>query len=500
MGKRIFAWLGAMLFLGAACFMGCKHQPQPIVPNGNFPPRVAAILLNKCAISGCHNAASHQNADGLLLDTWEHLFQGGNNGAAVIAYSPMYSPLLYVTNTDSSLGFVRLPTMPYSTPDRVMPHLSKAEYEVLHDWIAQGAPDAGGNIPFASNPDTRQKIYLTMTGNDIMGVIDAKSKMVMRYFPIGANPVDIESAHDVCFSNSGQYGYVIFYAGNYIQKIDANTDHVISQVDMSGVTGPSGSKWSILLNDPASDTAIAATNWLGFGGFSVINADAMAVDYYVGGLSFSNPHGIESNPSFDTFFIASQFGNVVYRYCNSPKSYKTIPIKGSSTTYTSAPGTPDPHQLQMLPDYSKFYVSCENSNEVRVVDAHSCAVLDSIPVGIYPQEFAICESKHWMFVTCMYDSSAGVLPGRKGSVYVIDYTTDKVVHILYGDFYEPHDVCVDEQDGLVYVCSTNLDGTAHHASPGGKPGWYTVYDLNTLQPDPRRFEVLVDPYAIANRY
>jgi hypothetical protein len=109
------------------------------------------------------------------------------------------------------------------------------------------------------------------------------------------------------------------------------------------------------------------------------------------------------------------------------------------------------------------------------------------------------ESRNELFVVCMNDPG-NPIPGDVGSVYVINLTTLNVDTILYGDFSVPHDVAVDEQDGLLFIVSTNFGGSAHHSTLCGVPGWYTVFDLKTLKADPRRFELTNDPYAISTRF
>jgi len=38
----------------------CKHASHATMSaDGDYPPVVSAIIMNKCAISGCHNAASY---------------------------------------------------------------------------------------------------------------------------------------------------------------------------------------------------------------------------------------------------------------------------------------------------------------------------------------------------------------------------------------------------------------------------------------------------------
>ncbi|NDC40448.1 MAG: hypothetical protein EBZ77_02700, partial [Chitinophagia bacterium] len=81
-----------------------QHDTPVAATTGNFPAAVSSIFTNKCATAGCHNAASYTNAANLRLDTWEHLFEGSNNGAVVVPYSIDNSPLLYYINTDSSRG------------------------------------------------------------------------------------------------------------------------------------------------------------------------------------------------------------------------------------------------------------------------------------------------------------------------------------------------------------------------------------------------------------
>ena len=515
MVKRLVILTMLAGIISSLVITSCVHPSQGVIvgPDGNYPADVSAIIMNKCAISGCHNQASYKNANGLLLDTWAHLFDGGDNGAEVIAYSPDYSPLLYITNTDTSNGQVTItPSMPLSTPGRPMAALTKAEYTILKNWVTAGAPDKNGNIPFASNAATRQKIYLTQSGNDLMAVIDGQRKVVMRYFTMGNDPLQIENAHEVEFSSDGNYAYVIFYSGNYVQKIDVTNDKVIANVNVTTAIPPGDARWSIIYVAPG-DTALAATNMASGGGFGILNATDMTMktsDYTTGGGYFSFPHGICSNPGFDTFFVTDQYGNTIVKCAPKAKPHlfiKKVSINGVApyTSSTSDSSSPNPHQIEMVPDNSTYFVTCQGTNEVRVIDAYTDALLATIPVGTLPQEITVSESKHYMLITCMEDQNANTQPGRKGSIYIIDYNTYQVVKILNGDFYQPHDLCVDEQDGLIYIASTNLNpnGPApHHPLPGGgRAGWYSVYDLNTLLPaDNRRYEVLIDPYAMNARF
>lgn len=197
--------------------VSCKHKtPVPSRPDSSssqYPAAVAKIIVDKCATAGCHNEASYTNAGGLRLDDWQYMFDGGGTGAVVVAYSPENSPLLYFLNPDSGVHDILSvkPTMPYNDAP-----LSKEEYDIIKNWIADGAPDKNGNVPFASNAATRQKAYLTQEGCDLVAVIDAQKKVVMRYIKVGNNEGINETAHYIQVDKQGRYAYVCFVNGNII--------------------------------------------------------------------------------------------------------------------------------------------------------------------------------------------------------------------------------------------------------------------------------------------
>ncbi len=507
--RRLLILTVFAIFTAVVCTTSCVHKPQSLVvaPNGGFPDSIGNIFLAKCTNSGCHNQASYTNAGGLLLDTWQHMLQGSVSGAVVVAYNTQLSPLLYYCNAYDSSDILANDAGHLTTP------LTLSQYMTLKRWVAAGAPDRNGNIPFATNPDTRQKIYLTISGCNLIAVIDAQSHVIMRYIKVGTYPGN-EYLHDVTVSGDGMYAYVSFLDNNLLQKIDTRADTVIGAANLTsavaGVYGTGG--WSIINLSP-QDTALMVSGFLATGYEVTINTNSLLInnnlsaDAHTAGTSeFAYPHGIASNATFDTFFATLEYGNVINKFSFAPEfTYKYISLDGNPPIAAKSATSPDPHQIQMSPDYSKYFVSCQNSNEVRVMDAYKDTLIKAIPVGAFPQEMAISRSKGYLFVVCMQDSNAHTPSGAKGCVTIIDYNTLHVVTTLYGDFYQPHDVCVDEQDGLIYICSTNSNPSGpppHHVlgNCSGRDGWYTVYNLNTLVMYNNRYGVPVFPYAISNRF
>jgi hypothetical protein len=129
---------------------GCKHEPlfdddglSPIdttdtigiidtIPDGipcdpdtvYFEVDVLPILVSNCAMSGCHNAASHQ--DGVILDNYQNVMNTGE----ISPFSPSNSEL-YEAITESDPDD-RMPPPPAAA-------LTAEQKAITAKWINQGA-------------------------------------------------------------------------------------------------------------------------------------------------------------------------------------------------------------------------------------------------------------------------------------------------------------------------------------------------------------------------
>ena len=484
------ARLPLFLFALAACFLqACRHDtPKPLQPSApaqgdNYPETISKIFIGKCATAGCHNASSYENAGGLLLDSWDHLFDGSNSGAVVVPYDIENSSLLYFINTHADLGPTSTPTMPLDrTP------LSREEYTTMRDWIAKGAPDRSGNIPFASNADTRQKIYIAHQGCDLIGVIDGEKKVIMRYVKAGTS-LNPETPNYIKTSNDGRYAYACFWQGDAIQKIDTRTDSMVANA-LHG-----SSYWKNLQLSPDGNTLLA-TNWE-LPATVVFNTSTMQFEKSVTGLQY--PESIASGSS-GAYYITERFGNMLCKLLPNGTIQK-ISIDGQPLTTTPSPTTPNPYRILMSKDGSKYFISCERTNEVRVFDAQTDALTKVIPVGTMPQEMAWSTSTPYLFVSCLNDT---VSTGVVGTVYAINYNTYETKKIE-GKFFQPHGIAVDDRNDALYVFSRNQDKAGpspHHSSScNGRNGFYTIIRLSTLQPyNNKRYEISVDPYSADTRF
>lgn len=466
----------------------CRHEAaQPAIETlvaDSYPVAVKNIIVNKCATAGCHNEASYSGAGGLRLDSLQYLFDGGNNGAVVVPYNIANSSLLYFVNSFPELGPTAIPAMPFN-----LPSLSREEYETLRDWVESGAPDKDGNIAFGTEAATRQKVYTVQQGCDLVAVIDADKHVVMRYITVGKTH-EGEQPNNIVMSADGRYAYVSFWNAALIQKIDTRADSVVAELAM-----PRAFQKAIQLNEDG--TKLIACNWYSQD-LLLIDAVNMSIISNLGSvIQFIG--GFASNVS--TFYATSQFGNTIYKILEDG-SHTAISIDSKPMVTESADSTPDPYRVIMSPDKSKYFITCTNTAEVRMMDAATDKLLKVIPVGANPQEMAISRTEPYLLVSCMNDTISSL---EVGSVYVINYNTGDVVKKITGKFFQPYALAVDDNNGKFFVFNRNEDRNGprpHHSGPcSGRNGFYQVYDIHSLAPaDNKRYEISVDPYGAAVRF
>jgi YVTN family beta-propeller protein len=77
-----------------------------------------------------------------------------------------------------------------------------------------------------------------------------------------------------------------------------------------------------------------------------------------------------------------------------------------------------PLEVLLSPDGARLYVLCQQSDEVRVLDAATYAVLKNIPVGHVPRGFSLSPSGDRLFVTNSWDDTLSVID--TGALAVVD--------------------------------------------------------------------------------
>ena len=448
----------------------------------NYPTDVENIITTRCAITGCHVTNSKDAAAGLDLSSWDKMFNGTNVGSAVIPYSSKFSPLLYFVNTDSLDGLVNRPTMPLNSAP-----LTTNQYHLLRDWIEAGAPDKSGFVKFSDNPN-RKKIYISNQGCDNVSVLDAEKKVIIRYFEVGtipeANPP--ETPHSIKVTPDNKWLIVIFSGANqgYMQVYDTKTDLLVKNISI-GIGG-----WNTMAISSDSKYVYAADFNNGNVVFVDLDAGITTKTFNLG----SGLHGVGLNKTDDTLYIAQNLSSGLFKIpINDISNFENFDLNAVQP----APGNLKPHEINFSPDWSNYFITCEgtSANQVRVYNAHNDQLIKVINVGIKPVEMSFSEKRKLLFVTCMEDH---FFPFTTGSVRVIDLNTlNEINQIEVG--WQPHDLEVDDVEGLVYVANRNYGGPApHHAAAcGGQNGYLVAIDMNTMKLSPKvKAELSVDPYSI----
>lgn len=464
----------------------CKVD-NTIVEGTGYPQDVGTIILTKCAVSGCHNEKSKKAAANLSLETWNSMFEGSSNGSVVIPFNHGQSPLFLFTNTYSELGVSVTPTMPVGGSP-----LSKEEVMILRDWMNEGAPNGNGIVKF-SDDRNRKKIYVANQGCDLVNIIDEETNLIMRAIKVG-NSENIESPHMVKVSPDGNYWYVVFYAGSVVQKYNAIDDSFVAEVEVGY------GSWNTIAISDDSKTAFAV-DWSANGRVACIDLETMSLKKMLAGNGlFIYPHGVTINGNF--VYVTAQTGNFIYKIDVTDINFPEI--EEISLATGEAPSTIsslDPHEIIFSPDQTTYFVSCQKSNEVRVMNTASDTLVQIIVTGQYPSELALSLSTPYLFVSCPEDTLHFPSKGH-GCISVINYLDNSMVTNVYVG-YQPHGIAIDDNKQVVYIANRNVYSsgpTPHHTTEcEGRNGYMTILDINTLELIDVSFELSVDPYSIAFR-
>ena len=476
------------VFLLLALLSTCRvDDPVLNIPASAYPATIGKIMLTRCAVTGCHNSQSKDAAAGLDLSSWNTMFAGDRNGNVVtIPFAHRFSTTFLFCNTYADLGVNTIkPTMPLNG----IP-LSHIEMVTLRAWIDAGAPDKNGFVMFSDNPN-RKKFYVVNQGCDVVTVFDTQSLLPMRFISIGQGD-SRDSPHMIRLSPDGMYWYVSFLNYPYLQRFRTADDQFAGQVYI----GIDSYNTFTISND--SKTAYA----VGFdkGMITRVNLGSMSLlDTIYSGVS--SLHGSRLSPDNSALYVTPTYGNYLFRFNPADlTTFTRIPIDGGKVVNQAS--SLDPHDILFSDDGSRYFVTCQTSNQVAVMNAANDSLLKFITVGTKPQELSYSASHHTLFVSCMEDVST--FPGgfNRGSVYAIDMQTYTITPIDAG--YQPHGLVVDEASGRVYVANRNANPSGpapHHTTDcGGRNGYLTVIDMNTLSlVADKKIELASDPYSVALR-
>jgi YVTN family beta-propeller protein len=492
--KSRILYSAAVLLLFASLYSGCKQDaPAFDLETSGYPDEIGQIMLTNCAISGCHNAASSHVAAGLDLTSWETCMQGDRNGAVVIPYSHEFSTMFMYCNTYADMGAMAEPTMPFNDEP-----LTRVQMIALRNWINAGAPSRDGKIAFTGDPH-RKKYYVTNQGCDVITVIDQATGIPMRYIPVGSASA-IESPHGLRLSPDGQYWYVCFSNGSYLEKYRTSDDAFAGRILLGPNVSAAFGSWNTFAITPDSRHAFVV-HWdpQGAGRIAWVDLETMQTNEIYQSSELNQTHGSTVSPDGNTLYVTTTSGNFIYKFDVSDPTdpqFEKVVIDGVSPVPIPS-SSENGHEIAFAPDGTKYFITCQGTNFVRVFDVATDGLIATIPVGVYPQEIAISTTTPYGYVTCMEDTAT--YAGQRGSVYAFNWQTNTLIgHVYTG--HQPHGIAIDEDKQLVIISNRNVSpgGPApHHSSAcAGRNGSLAFIDMTSFTVlTEKRLEVSVDPYA-----
>ncbi len=180
-------------------------------PDG-FSRTAGPILAARCA--SCHGAAKAEA--GLRLDSWEGALAGSTFGEAFIPFDAERSLALRLAGGQGA--FEAHPS------DAGSPALSDEEFETLRRWVAEGARDDAGALPYTGDRDF---IYVCNQGEASVSVVDADAGVVARVvdftklgFPVNAKP------HHIVVEPDGSHWYVSLIGVGRVLKLNRDNEIV----------------------------------------------------------------------------------------------------------------------------------------------------------------------------------------------------------------------------------------------------------------------------------
>lgn len=478
--RNIYVFILSVLGL----FVSSCEYTSEVIENettSHFPPKVDAILRTSCsAESGCHNGL---DPEALNLTTWNQAFIGSKTTPSpIIPYNHNWSHLFQHINTFSELGIsvVASELMP---PAPRAP-LNKEEVSIIKDWILTGAKSAEGEYYWSKQETSiHNKAFVLCSASDLVAVTDMVSNRIMRYISVGVKDEVSESPHYILLSPDKQYFYVTLINGSLIEKY--RTDNYQKVGSITVASSPS------LLKLSQDGKRLLVSHWhdiSSIANLSLINTETMTLlDKIQDDIPYA--HGLTTSADFQTIYMTANLGNYYVKYQLSPDLNTFIdqtkipieasdPIPGGSQKY-------NPYQCVLSPDESKLFVSCSKSDEVRVFNTTTNAMITKIATDSFPRLMSYDPVTNRLFVACAKAKNTVAQGSMRGCVSVIDAQNLTFIQNIYGLGHRPHGIMVAPQKRLLYVSSENTGGfdPPHHPTQGTSypPGKYNVVDLNTLE-------------------
>jgi DNA-binding beta-propeller fold protein YncE len=339
-----------------------------------------------------------------------------------------------------------------------------------------------------SDYQNKPKMYVCNRGCDVVTVLDPVSGLAMRYVDVGITR-EIEGPCMVAVAPDKQYWYVIFNQGTTLQKFRTSDNVKMGEV----VLGP-GFWTSVVLSVDSRKAFISDANFTGR--ILCLDLESMQVlETYATGLRY--PYGLCLNRAGNRLYATSKEGNYIYKLDITNLTAPVISEVSleSGVAPNSSPSL-NPYNILLSDDETSYYVICNRSSELRIMQTNNDSLLGNYATGSNPNELICYPLSPYLFISCL-----GV-PGtnKVSEVSVFNLATRTFASPVQAG-HDSKGMAIDIASGRLYISNRNVSegGPAAHHAPvcNGKNGSITAVDLVTLQLiQGYKTELSVDPYFI----
>jgi YVTN family beta-propeller protein len=275
----------------------------------------------------------------------------------------------------------------HATPD------GKTVYVALSGTPIEPPPklDASGNPIFEKGHDDDDDNVKADKTADGIGLVDPVNKKFLRKIPAGSDPEQFS------FSPDGQRIYIANEDIGAATVLDSLTGKIVTFIPVSREPEGSGAspdgKFFYITCETAGDVFAIDAHTFKIIGHIVVHP---------------RPRSVAFLPDGSRAFIPSEsVGELNVIDTANQKLLKVITLPPHSR----------PQCVIVAPDGKKVYISTGRGGTVCVVDANTCEVLDTIPVGKRPWGITLSPDGKYLFAA----------NGPSDDVSVVDLTTDREI-------------------------------------------------------------------------
>ena len=353
----------------------------------------------------------------LDVSSWDNLFKGWKNGAAVIPYDPQGSLLYQLTGmlTDTSNG-------------------DAVKRDVFRRWIEEGASNTDGTIPFASSTDI---VYVCNQGASSVSLIDVQNLVVMRTIHLDEYGFsDHAKPHDIAVEPDGSAWYVSLIADGKVVKFDAQ-NRVVGTVD----TPTPG---LMTLHPDRSVLYVGRSMTAPSPPSSILAVNTETMTYSEIPVPFARPHALAVQPGGDYLVTASLVENKI-----AVVDARFDEVDG---TYAFPADNPVYVQFAFTPAGTSFFGTGQLSGKLYQFDLSNdgvAALTDSTILGEQPWHPLVTPDGSFLYT------------GNKisNTVSVFDIDTHNVIATLQDEgIASPHGSAMTEDGSYIFISNQNNNG------------------------------------------